>query len=218
MEPQITWYAQSAVRIDAAGLRIYVDPYHLPDGQPRADVLLVSHHHGDHLSADDIAKVRGPETAVFANPTAAERLNPPVTILTPGMSAEHSGLKIRTIPAHNVDKFRSEGVPFHPPAEQHLGYILEIDELSYYFSGDTDIIPEMETVGPVDYAFLPVSGRAVMTAEEAARAASIVQPSVAVPVHYGAGLGTVEDARRFAEAVPDQVRVWIMTPEGDIPS
>jgi L-ascorbate metabolism protein UlaG (beta-lactamase superfamily) len=69
----------------------------------------------------------------------------------------------------------------------------------------------MATYGPVDYAFLPVSGRAVMTAEEAAEAVAIIQPSVAVPVHYGAMMGSIDDANRFAELVPDDVRVWIMT-------
>lgn len=214
MEPQITWYAQSAVRLDVGDLRIYVDPYHLPDGQPPADVLLISHHHGDHFSPDDVTKVRGAPTVVVGNATVADRLDSVDHRLNPGDSLQVGNLQIRTIPAYNVDKFRSPGTPFHPRDEGHLGYVLEIDDLTFYFAGDTDVIPEMEQVGPVDYAFLPVSGRTVMTAEEAAEAARIVQPSMAVPVHYGLTLGTLEDAERFAALVPDQVRVWIMTPAG----
>lgn len=215
MEPQITWYAQSAIRIEVADLSIYIDPFRLPDGQPPADVLLISHHHGDHLSPDDIAKVRTPETAVFASPAATPHLEPPIQTLAPGETAEHGALTIRAVPAYNQTKFRSPGVPFHPKDEAHTGFVLEIDDLTFYFAADTDVIPEMEEIGPVDYAFLPVSGTYVMTAEEAAQAAQLVQPSVAIPIHYGAVVGSIDDARRFAELVPDQVRVWILDPAGE---
>ncbi|MDI3339233.1 MAG: MBL fold metallo-hydrolase [Sphaerobacter sp.] len=212
MEPRILWYAQSAVRIDAGGLIIYIDPYQLPEGQPPADVMLISHHHRDHLSPDDLAKVRTERTTVFASPAAAPHLNGPVQVLAPGETAQHGPLRIRAVPAYNLTKFRSPGVPFHPRDEQHTGFVLEIDDLTFYFAADTDVIPEMDEIGPVDYAFLPVSGTYVMTAEEAAEAARRVQPSVAIPVHYGSVVGSVADAQRFAELVPDQVRVWIMEP------
>lgn len=210
MEPQITRYAQSAIRIDSDGLHIYIDPFQLPEGQPPADVLLISHEHRDHLSPEDIAKIRVESTAVFASARAAEQIPGPVRALRPGDTEQHGGLRLWAVPAYNVNKFRSPGVPFHPRENENLGFVIEVDDLSFYFAGDTDVIPEMEQIGPVDYAFLPVSGQFVMTAEEAAEAARIVQPSVAIPVHYGALVGSVEDARRFASLVPDQVRVWIL--------
>jgi len=213
MEPKIVWYEQSSMRIEAGGLQIYIDPYHVPNGQPTADVILVSHEHGDHLSPDDINRVRTSRTAVFANPTAAKEIDGEVTVLRPGDSTAYDGLKIRAIPAYTITKFRPSGEPTHPKESEHLGLILDIDDVSIYAAGDTDVIPEMESVGPVDYAFLPVSGKYVMTAEEAAEAARIVQPSVAIPVHYGTIVGSIDDARRFAELVPAQVRVWIMTPQ-----
>ena len=212
MEPGITWYAQSSIRIEASGMQIYVDPYHLPEGEPQADVILISHEHGDHLSTDDINKVRTDKTVVFANPTAAAELDEGVRVLRPGETATVGALKIRTIPAYTITKLRASGEPTHPKENEHLGLILEIDDLTFYAAGDTDVIPEMESVGPVDYAFLPVSGKFVMTPDEAAEAVRIVQPSVAIPVHFGAIVGSREDAQRFAELVPDQVRVWIMTP------
>lgn len=214
MEPQITWYAQSAYCIDAGGLRIYIDPYHLPDDQPPADVLLISHDHSDHLSPDDIAKIRRSATVVVATERAAAKLDAPVQIIRPGETAQYGKLGILAVPAYNVAKFRSPGVPYHPKDSGYAGFVLELDDLSFYFAGDTDVIPEMEQIGPVDYAFLPVSGKFVMTPDEAADAARIVRPTVAIPMHYGSVLGSEEDARRFAELVPDQVRVWIMTPVG----
>jgi L-ascorbate metabolism protein UlaG (beta-lactamase superfamily) len=142
---------------------------------------------------------------------AADAVGGNVQVLLPGDSATVGPLSIRAVPAYTLTKFRANGEANHPRANDHLGLILEIDELSFYAAGDTDVIPEMESFGPVDYAFLPVSGRAVMTADEAAEAVRLIQPSVAIPVHYGAMIGSIDDARRFAELVPEQVRVWIMT-------
>lgn len=212
MEPQITWFAQSAFRIEHGGLRIYIDPFKIPDGAPSADVLLLTHDHFDHLSAEDIAKVRSSGTQVFAGPAVAGKIDQPVTELKPGDQSRYNGLNVRAVPAYTTSKFRESGEATHPKESEHVGYVFEVEDLSFYFMGDTDVIPEMEGIGPVDYAFIPVSGVFVMTADEAAEAARIVQPSVAIPCHYGHVVGSVDDARSFADQVPDQVRVWIMEP------
>ncbi len=211
MEPTIIWYTQSSLRIDAGGLHIYIDPYNVPDGEPPADVILVSHEHGDHLSPEDINRIRTNDSIVFASRLSAEKVGGNVQTLLPGQQVSIGPLQIRAVPAYTLTKFRASGEPNHPRANDHLGLLLEIDGLTFYAAGDTDVIPEMSTFGPVDYAFLPVSGRAVMTAEEAADAARIIKPSVAVPVHYGFSMGSLDDANRFAELVPNDVRVWIMT-------
>lgn len=211
MEPTIVWYTQSSIRIDAGGLHIYIDPYNVPKNEPPADVILISHEHGDHLSPDDINRVRTPSTIVFASRLSAPTVGGDVRILTPGDHASVGPLSIDAVPAYTRTKVRDNGVPFHPRENNHLGLILKVEDLSFYLAGDTDVIPEMESFGPVDYAFLPVSGRAVMTAEEAVEAVRIIQPKVAVPVHYGAMIGSIDDAKRFAELVPDDIRVWIMT-------
>jgi L-ascorbate metabolism protein UlaG (beta-lactamase superfamily) len=217
VEPQITWYAESAIRIVTGGMRIIIDPFRIPDDQPETDVLLVSHDHPEHLSSRDIERVVGAHTAVFASRVAAEKLAgiSNVQVIEAGDVVQHGALTMEGVPAHNVNKFTGSGALVHPPEAGSLGFLLEIDDLSFYFSGDTDVIPEMERIGPVDYAFLSVGGTTVMTAEEAAQAASSVQPSIAIPIHYGASAGTVEDACRFAELVPDQVRVWIMNQSGN---
>jgi len=211
MEPTIIWYTQSSLRIDAGGLHIYIDPYGMPNGEPPADVILISHEHGDHLSPEDINRVRTPNSVVFASRLSAEKVGGNVQTLLPGQRASVGPLQIRAVPAYTLTKFRASGEPNHPKENDHLGLILEVDGLTFYAAGDTDVIPEMSTYGPVDYAFLPVSSRAVMTAEEAAEAVGIIKPSVAVPVHYGSLMGSIDDANRFAELVPDDVRVWIMT-------
>jgi L-ascorbate metabolism protein UlaG (beta-lactamase superfamily) len=212
MEPRIIWYGHAAVRIDAGETRIYIDPVHLPHGEPDADLILISHDHPDHCSPRDISTVSSDSTMVFASYPVARLLDPAlkVTALAPGDSIRHGEVSVQAIPSYNVDKYGELDEPFHPKNSQYLGFLFEIDDISFYFAGDTDIIPEMDGIGPVDYAFLPVSGGSVMTADEAAEVTKVVQPSIAIPVHYGQPIGSLEDARGFADLVPDQVRVWIL--------
>jgi L-ascorbate metabolism protein UlaG (beta-lactamase superfamily) len=88
-----------------------------------------------------------------------------------------------------------------------VGYELNLRGERLYHSGDTDVIPEMDSVTGVDVALLPVSGVYVMTPQEAAEAARRIQPRVAVPMHWGENIGSVEDARAFAEKAPVEVRI-----------
>jgi L-ascorbate metabolism protein UlaG (beta-lactamase superfamily) len=89
-------------------------------------------------------------------------------------------------------------VPFHPKDAGHVGYLITVKGVTIYHPGDTDFIPEMKGLKP-DVALLPVSGTYVMTAEEAAEAATAIQPKVAIPMHVGEGIGSLADAERFKE-------------------
>lgn len=219
----ITWYAQSAFRIEVDGIRIYHDPFRIPDGEPAADVILISHDHFDHCSPADVAKVRTPDTVVIANPTAAAtpELAKPVTVVRPGdevrlesIGDKAADLTVKAVPAYNINKFRSPGVPFHPREREHVGYLCRIGSVRWYFAGDTDAIPEMATFGPVDYAFLPVSGTYVMTADEAAEAVRMIRPRVVIPMHYGAVVGSLADAQRLAQLIGADAEVRILQPRG----
>jgi L-ascorbate metabolism protein UlaG (beta-lactamase superfamily) len=214
VERDIVWYAQSAFRIDVGGLRVYLDPYRLPPEQPPADIMLLSHDHSDHLCPEDIAAVRTAKTVVFAAPPAARKLDPPVVTLAPGQSAQHGQFSVRAMAAYNVDKFRRHGVPFHPRESQHVGFVFEVAGFRFYFAGDTDPIPEMDEIGSVDYAFLPVSGTYVMTAEEAADVVRRIDARVVVPMHYGTLVGSVDDAKRLAKLTPPGVEVRLLEPAG----
>jgi L-ascorbate metabolism protein UlaG (beta-lactamase superfamily) len=186
----IHWFGHDSFHI-AASVSIYIDPWKLPPGSPAADIVLVSHEHHDHLSPDDIERIRRDDTVVVANPSAAPNIKLPVRILNPGEEIEHRGVKIRGLPAYNLDK------PFHTMGASHLGFLLGFDGWRVYFAGDTDFIPEMEGI-KCDIAMLPVSGTYVMTAEEAAQASRVITARGYIPMHYGAGVaGTLEDAERF---------------------
>jgi L-ascorbate metabolism protein UlaG (beta-lactamase superfamily) len=190
---------------------VYFDPWRLDAGSasdlPTADVVLVSHEHGDHCSPDDVRRVSGPRTVIVASQTAAALLQGDVRIMRPGDELVLGSLIVQAVAAYNLDKFRSPGNPFHPQSALHNGYVVTVEGACVYFAGDTDHIPEMASIA-CDVALLPVSGTYVMTAEEAAAAARVIQPQVAVPMHYGAGVvGTDDDAARFRSLYGGKVRI-----------
>lgn len=199
------WLGHDSYRIDQPCV-IYIDPWKLPPGSPAADLILVSHDHFDHCSPDDVESIRKDATVIVAQAAAAAKLRAPVRVLQVGKSVEAAGVRVEAVSAYNVDK------KFHPKAEGHLGFILHLGGERLYFAGDTDLIPEMESL-VCDVALLPVSGTYVMTAEEAVRAAGVIRARVAVPMHYGAGVaGTADDAETFRRGSP--VPVVVLPMEG----
>lgn len=193
---KLHWLGHDSFRLEGPPV-LYFDPWKLQGRPPVADLVLVSHEHHDHCSPEDVQKIRGPHTVVVANAGAAQKL-PGARTVRPGDRLTVAGVEIEAVRAYNVNKFRSPGVPFHPREAEHVGYVVTVDGMRLYFTGDTDPIPEMAEI-ECDVALLPVSGIYVMTAEEAAGAARTLDPEIVVPMHYGAGIGTDQDGRRFSE-------------------
>jgi L-ascorbate metabolism protein UlaG (beta-lactamase superfamily) len=193
----IHWLGHDSFRIDGEGVVIYIDPYRLKDG-PKADLILITHDHSDHASMADVAVIQKQDTVIVTIKTAAEKLSGQVKTVQPGEELTVKGIAIKTVPAYNLTKFRSPGVPFHPKDAGHVGYLITVKGVTIYHTGDSDFIPEMKGLKP-DVALLPVSGTYVMTAEEAVEAAGAIQPKVAVPMHVGEGIGSLSDAERFRE-------------------
>ncbi|MBN1956260.1 MAG: MBL fold metallo-hydrolase [Anaerolineae bacterium] len=193
------WLGHDSFRLEGPPV-IYWDPRNLKGEPPRADLVLVSHEHFDHCSPNDVARISGPETIVLAGGTAADQI-PGARRIRPGDRLTLDEVEVEAVPAYNLTKFRSPGVPFHPRESEHVGFIVTIDGVRVYFAGDTDAIPEMADID-CDVALLPISGTYVMTVEEAMEAAQTLQPQVVVPMHYGDIVGTVDDCRRFIELYP----------------
>ncbi len=187
---KLHWLGHDAFRIDGPPT-VYIDPYQLGEGLPPADVILITHDHFDHLSLPDFAKVHVDGTTVVAPKEVAAKLREPVRTIAPGETVTVKGVAVRAVPAYNTNK------TFHPKGDGKVGFLITLGGATYYHAGDTDLIPEMTGLAP-DVALLPVSGTYVMTADEAADAARAIRPKVAVPMHYGAIVGSDGDARRFA--------------------
>ncbi len=191
-----------------------IDPFKAR-GDFKADLLLITHEHFDHLSEDDIKRFSGPSTTIVAPKVCADALKKlpnEKKFVLPGARLEVKGVAIETIPAYNTNKFREPGKVFHPKEDGRVGYVFTLDGVKFFHAGDTDATPEMKALN-VDVAFLPVSGTYVMTAAEAADAAKAMQVKVAVPMHFGAIVGGVADAETFRRLLVGSRTVEILERE-----
>jgi L-ascorbate metabolism protein UlaG (beta-lactamase superfamily) len=181
---------------------IYIDPYQIAEGSEKADLILITHSHYDHCSVEDLMKIVQPGTRILVPADCQSKIlkfDVPVKIeiVEPGQEFNFPEIKVSTLPAYNIDK------PFHSKDEGWVGYLVKMKNVLIYHAGDTDNIPEMQKLtgykqsGVEFVALLPVGGRFTMTAEEAVEAAGVIQPSLAIPMHYGVVSGTEEDAKEF---------------------
>lgn len=194
---RVHWLGHDSFVLQGSKTLIF-DPFKAK-GDYKADILLISHEHYDHLSDDDIRRFTNASTMIVA-PRVCEgplRQYPQEKkFVEPGSRVEVKGVRVEAVPAYNINKFREPGKVFHPKEDGRVGYIVELDGVRFYHAGDSDATPEMKSVD-VDVAFLPVSGTYVMTAEEAAEAAREMKAKVAVPMHFQSIVGTRADAERF---------------------
>ena len=191
MAENIFWLGHDSFRLKGEKV-VYIDPWKLAAGAEKADVVLVTHDHSDHLSQDDIAKISQADTVVVAPQVVASKLGSKPIVVKPGDKIIAAGVSIEVVPAYNTNK------KFHPKSAGHVGYIVTLNGKRIYHAGDTDLIPEMTQI-QCDVALLPVSGMYVMTATEAAEAANTIKPALAIPMHYGDPdvVGTRNDAEQF---------------------
>jgi len=205
----LEWLGHSGFRVNAQGATVYIDPYRVSSG-PKADLILVTHGHYDHFSLQDVERLSHEDTWLVAPAAVAERTKGRVVSIAPGELLELEpipGVDVAAVAAYNTSKRDTDGRLFHPREAGCVGFDLNVRGERLYHSGDTDVIPEMDSVVGVDVALLPVSGTYVMTAGEAAEAARRIQPRVAVPMHWGEHIGTRADAEAFAEKAPVEVRI-----------
>jgi L-ascorbate metabolism protein UlaG (beta-lactamase superfamily) len=175
----IKWIAHSCFQITTNDKKvIYTDPYQIKKGEPQGDIILVSHSHYDHLDKDSIKNILKNGTKVVCPKTCINELPSYNPIgLDPNESTEFSGIKITAVPAYNPNK------KFHPKGNKWNGYVLEISGKRIYHAGDTDVIPEMKSLGNIDVALLPVGDNFTMGFSDAVEALKIIKPKTVVPMH-----------------------------------
>ena len=186
MSLKITWLGHASVLVTDGASNIYFDPWNLSGSLPPADIILVTHEHHDHYSEPDIRMISKPGMKVVAPMKMALVTD----IVKPGEKVLINGIEITAVPAYNIGKV------FHPRSNGWAGFILTMDGKKIYHAGDTDRIPEMMDI-KTDIAFMPSGGTYTMTSKEAALAANDVGAKVAIPIHWGDVVGSLEDAKEF---------------------
>ena len=200
MEKKFEFLNHACIRFDFDGVICYTDPYDIKEAKNDADIIFITHSHYDHYSIKDIFKI-GKDSTIFVIPEGVrtpELDEDAIVRVNPEHSYEIKGINIETIPAYNIDK------PFHKKEEGWVGYVIEYDGIRYYVAGDTDITPENKKV-KCDVAFVPVGGTYTMTAEEAALLVNEVKPKIAVPIHYGKVVGSIEDVKKFESLLDEKI-------------
>jgi L-ascorbate metabolism protein UlaG (beta-lactamase superfamily) len=185
----IHWIGHASFRIEDGKSQIYIDPWKLPAGAPKAAVVLITHGHSDHFSPEDIARIGQPTTVFVAPADVAARLKGKTVVTAiPGHRYTAGGVPVEAVAAYNRDK------AFHPRSNNWLGYVVTLSNgLRVYHSGDSDAIPEMQSL-KVDVALMPCGGTYTMTAAEMAAAANAFKPKVLIPMHWGDIVGSKTDA------------------------
>jgi L-ascorbate metabolism protein UlaG (beta-lactamase superfamily) len=195
MAVRITWIGHASVKVSGSAATVFIDPWKVP-ARDHADIILLTHDHYDHYSESDIKALMAPSTRVVApmsTPLVTDRI-------AAGKSISIRDVTVRAVPAYNMGK------TFHPKANGWVGYVVTMDGIAVYHTGDTDRIPEMKGL-IVDVALIPVGGTYTMDAREAGEVLKDIKASHAIPIHYGDIVGSRRDAEQFARVCACDVHV-----------
>lgn len=206
-----TWFVgHGSLMFSYNGLNIHVDPFsRVADYSqlPKADLILITHEHQDHLDTIAINLIRKDDTKFVLTPTCYNILNEGF-VLANNESLNIAGLLIESVPAYNVVHLRNDGQPYHPRGIGN-GYIINFGEFRVYVAGDTEDIPEMKKIKNIDVAFLPMNLPFTMTPEMVANAAMMIRPKVLYPYHFRFGqtnLDELEELLEYEEHVEVRIR------------
>ena len=183
---EITFIGHGSLMMRCAGTIIHIDPYgRLTDYRNllKADLVLITHHHSDHLDMSALNLVCKDKTVILLTKASAAQAGKGI-VMANGDVRTVSGIKIEAVPAYNLVHKRPDGAAFHPKGEGN-GYVLTFGGTRVYVAGDTENIPEMKALKQIDVAFLPMNLPYTMTPEMVADAAGAFRPKVLYPYHYG---------------------------------
>jgi L-ascorbate metabolism protein UlaG (beta-lactamase superfamily) len=205
---RITPIYHASTMIEAGGKVIHIDPFGAAhyDGLPAADLILITHDHGDHLDLRAIAKVRKPTTVVIG-PAAIRQGVPEAVLLSNGEKKIVDRWTIEAVAAYNLQRGPSAGALFHPKGRGN-GYVLTYGGKRFYFSGDTEGVPEMRALKNIDVAFVCMNLPYTMPPDEAAQAVRAFRPKIVYPYHYRGSDLTVFQKALAGSGVEVRIRNW----------
>ena len=200
---ELNWLGHDGFKIKNSKI-IYIDPFKIKQDE-KADLILITHEHYDHLSLEDINKIYSNNTIIIASEICKNNLNfKNIKFVKPEDKLKIDNIEIEAVYSYNINK------QFHPKKDLRVGYILTINNTRIYHAGDTDLIPEMSNLKNINVALLPVSGTYVMDVNEAVEAVKIIKPKIAVPMHVNLVIGTMKDAEEFKEKASKYCKVEIL--------
>ncbi|MCP4181323.1 MAG: MBL fold metallo-hydrolase [bacterium] len=196
----LTWLGHASVKLNVNNKIIYIDPFQLNEKyNESADMILLTHHHSDHYSPDDIKKIINKNCVLLGPEVCNDNTLKNLKIVKAGDFLNEKGIDIEVVEAYNINS------EFHPKSAGLIGYIITVSGKRIYIAGDTDFIPEMLDL-EIDLAFLPIGGTYTMNPIKAAECANSINTKQVIPYHYGAGIvGTLEDAHKFKELCNKEV-------------
>jgi len=182
----LTFFGHGTISMRYGNTVIHVDPVNeFADyaNAPKADIILVTHEHSDHLDVEAIAALRKDSTSVVVASKCAGKVAGAI-VLRNGEYRSLDGIRVEAVPAYNVVHMRAPDSPFHPRGHGN-GYVLTLGERRVYVAGDTENTREMKALKRIDIAFLPMNLPYTMTPEMVADAARAFRPKILYPYHFG---------------------------------
>ncbi len=185
----LTFYAHASIGIGWNGLQLYIDPVGESQGvdfsdEPKADMILVTHHHSDHLDKEAISLLAGNECEIYGSEFCGLAHG-----VHPGDNIHIKNLTVDVVPAYNTTPVH---LKFHPKERLDCGYILNLGGTRIYVAGDTEDNDDVLSLKNVDVVFLPVNQPYTMTVEQAVRVVKAIKPSIFYPYHYGSSMGVTD--------------------------
>jgi L-ascorbate metabolism protein UlaG (beta-lactamase superfamily) len=183
---KISFVGHGSLFFEFNNLVVHVDPvrrYSDYSKLPKADLILITHHHGDHLDAKAVDLIIKENTILYCNEESIPNV-PSGKVLKNGDKITFKGIEVETVPAYNIINKRENGEPFHPKGMGN-GYVVTFDTKKVYIAGDTENILEMKNLKGIEIAFLPMNLPYTMTPAMVADAVNMFNPKILYPYHFG---------------------------------